>query len=214
MIKVYKSPNPPKSLVKGKRYDEEDVRRQLIDDQRGKCYLCERKAGTEFEIDHVRSQNQYPDERLNWSNLLLICGYCNRKKGNWFDDIPDPTLEHIEELIVQEIDYTNKRARFTPSQPDPAPQVNAIIKLLSSIYNGSKPTRKVKEELFFEQMISVMNLFTRAVNLFLQKRSEVSKNLVREYLRDDEEFLGFKYWIIYSSEELREVFVDECKWNK
>ena len=52
MIKIRKNQRVPQSLTTTKKYDGEDVKRQLLSDQDSKCYLCERLLGTDFEIEH------------------------------------------------------------------------------------------------------------------------------------------------------------------
>lgn len=212
MIQVHKSQEPPKSLSGTGRYDGEDVRRQLISDQREKCYLCESVTGTDFVIDHFHSQRNCLDQVSDWRNLLLTCSYCNMKKGARFDTLLDPTSTPIEERIEQRIDYSHKRASFTSSHHDP--ETESTMDLLSRIFNGSGKIRSVREERFFEKFISEMNLFTSAVNHFLDTRSEKYRSIVSQYLDAGEEYLGFKYWIIRSSDILSEEFQDECRWNR
>lgn len=55
MIRVKKSHNAPSSLNTTSRYDGEDVKQQLLADQNDKCYLCERKRDTDFEIEHHKT---------------------------------------------------------------------------------------------------------------------------------------------------------------
>ena len=51
MIRVYKSPNIPASLISTAAYNGEDVKKQLLADQHDKCYICERYRDTDFEIE-------------------------------------------------------------------------------------------------------------------------------------------------------------------
>ena len=107
MIREKKSENVPASLLKTQLYNGEDVKRQLMEDQHEKCYICERKLTTDFEIEHFKSQNKYPDLAREWSNLFLACGYCNRKKSDSFDNNVNPLTVNIEEDIIQRIDFDN-----------------------------------------------------------------------------------------------------------
>ena len=74
MIKVQKSPNVPSSLTTTTAYDGQDVISQLLADQHDKCYICERNRDTDFEIDHHKSQANYPDLVQEWDNLFMGCG--------------------------------------------------------------------------------------------------------------------------------------------
>ena len=118
MIKVYKSTNIPSSLTKTSAYDGEDVKRQLLADQHDKCYICERNRVTDFEIEHHKSKKNYPDLSQEWDNLFMGCEYCNKKKSNVFDDILNPSICNIEDVIEQRIDYANKKALFLSNIDD------------------------------------------------------------------------------------------------
>lgn len=103
MIKVHKSPNIPSSLTTTAAYDGEDVKRQLLADQHDKCYICERNRDTDFEIEHHKSQTNYPDLVQNWDNLFMGCRYCNGKKSSDFDNTLNPKDCCIEDEIEQGI---------------------------------------------------------------------------------------------------------------
>ena len=60
MIRIKKSLCAPASLSTSKQYDGEDVKEQLMKDQHEKCYICERKLVTDFEIEHFKSASNYP----------------------------------------------------------------------------------------------------------------------------------------------------------
>ena len=92
MIRIAKSKEIPTSLISTRKYNGEDVKEQLLKDQHGKCYICERKLETDFEIEHLRAQSLHPELRQSWANLHLSCGYCNKKKSGDFNNILNPTV--------------------------------------------------------------------------------------------------------------------------
>ena len=69
MIKERKNEKEPSSLLTTSQYDGEDVKAQLLEDQHGKCYICERKMGTDFEIEHFKSKKTI----LNYDKNGQIC---------------------------------------------------------------------------------------------------------------------------------------------
>ncbi len=109
MIRVYKSPNAPRSLSTTQAYNGEDVLRQLESDHYKKCYLCERSLSTDFQVEHLKSQKNHPDLRQDWNNLFWSCGYCNGKKGNDFNNLLDPSVVNIEEEIKQVLNFLQKQ---------------------------------------------------------------------------------------------------------
>jgi len=213
MIKVSKSKDASQSLLIANTYDGEDVKRQLIEDQNSKCYLCERHLITDFEIEHFKSKDNYPELIKDWNNLLLTCRYCNSKKSNNFDNLLNPLTVNIEDEIKQEVDFINQKAIFTlvHSETDLSKK---LIELLQRLFNGSTRIRKIKEEQFFEYFISVINRFQKTVNNYLLDATEQTENEVRAELGIDKEFLGFKYWIIKNNPILNSVFSKDTVWNK
>jgi bacteriophage lambda ninG protein len=214
MIKVFKKPTPPESLTAQKRYDSEEVKQQLIADHQGKCYLCERTVTTDFQVEHLHSQEYFPEEKYAWHNLFLSCSYCNGKKSNLFDNILNPAQEPIESFIIQELDYLNKRAVFKSANVSLSTEVQQTLSLLERIFNGSHKMRKIKEERFFEDFLSKMNAFQKAINNFLVTDNKQTRLALQEELATDREFLGFKYWIIQSNPKLLCEFAKDIIWNK
>ena len=209
MIRVKKSHNAPSSLNTTSRYDGEDVKQQLLADQNDKCYLCERKRDTDFEIEHHKSTHNLVQD---WNNLYMGCGYCNRKKSDSFDNTLVPKDCNIEDEIEHFIDFANKKAVFLSIINDE--QHNETAELLSRIYNGTNQPRTTKEERFFEQAVSVMNRFTDLVMKYQESPTPETAKAVRDELSITKELLGFKYWIIKSDRTLSQVFAADIIWNK
>lgn len=212
MIRVRKSQAAPKSLTTSKAYDGEDVKKQLLQDQFGKCYVCEKECITDFEVEHYKSEKHYPNLRQNWDNLLLACGYCNRKKSDNFDNLLNPVQDSIESEIEQTIDYVHKKAVFVPQNTDTS-HLKAV-RLLETVFNGTHHSRKIKEEQFFEYFLGVMNRFQESVCDYLISPNAANFEAVRDELSINKEFLGFKYWIIKSNPTLEAAFGKDIIWNK
>lgn len=212
MIRVYKSKEAPLSLSSCKKYDSEDIKSQLANDQKGKCYICERKRDTDFEIDHLKSQSNNPDLVYCWDNIFLICGYCNKKKSNMFDNILVPNVDSIEEIIAQTISFENKKAIFASTSN--SEKCNQTIKLLNSIFNGANQgLRTLKEERMFKSLVSCINQFNGLIKAFFDNPNANFQNNIREELNIESEFLGFKYQIIKNNPILLKVFAPDIVWN-
>lgn len=52
MIKVYKSDKAPEKLAEA-GYTCEEVKQAILNDQKDKCYLCERKVTTDYQVEHI-----------------------------------------------------------------------------------------------------------------------------------------------------------------
>lgn len=212
MIKVYKSTIIPSSLITTKAYNGEDVKRQLLTDQHDKCYICERKHDTDFEIEHHKSQTNHPDLVQDWNNLFIGCRYCNGKKSNSFDNILNPITCCIEDEIEQRIDFLNKKALFVAKIKDS--QHDETIRLLERVFNGTKRVREIKEEKFFERVYSIINRFSELILQYLNNPDVNTEKAVKDELAIDKELLGFKYWIIRDTPLLYKTFAQDIIWNK
>ena len=211
MIRERKSENVPSSLLTTSQYDGEDVKAQLLEDLHEKCYICERKLGTDFEIEHFKSKNNYPELRQEWTNLFLACGYCNKKKSSPFVDNLYPLDTNIEDEIEQRIDFSSNKASFVTTIDD-VPHQNTV-RMLHVFYNGKKKMRVIKEERFFDEAKQKMNRFLEKVNTFLMEPTPANRALVAAELSIEQEMLGFKYWVIRDN-HLEAEFKDEIVWNK
>ena len=212
MIRVRKSVSQPHSLSSTKAYDGEDVKRQLDTDQYNKCYLCERVCGTDFLVEHLRSQENYPRLIQSWDNLLLGCSYCNGKKSDAYDNILNPLTVNVEDEIEQRIDLLNKQSLFVAVSDDDAHR--KTVELLSRLHNGTKHLRNTKEEHFIEYIIAVVNDFRTVIQTYQSQQNPQTEKAVREELGADKELLGFKYLIIKDNPELYAVFGNDMVWNK
>lgn len=218
MIRERKSEKVPSSLLTTSQYDGEDVKAQLLEDQHEKCYICERRLITDFEIEHYRSQKNYPILTNTWSNLFLSCRYCNGKKRNSFDDNIYPSLINIEDEIIQRIDFEKNEAVFLSMVEEDMIHRNTI-NMLHVLYNGrlihsgKQIIRKTKEKRFFDYTKQIMNSFLEKVNTFLMEPTPANRALVAAELSIEQEMLGFKYWVIRDN-HLETEFKDEIVWNK
>jgi uncharacterized protein (TIGR02646 family) len=143
---ITKGPEPP-SLTEHRfqehsDYDnyqhKDDLRFTLASEQRGLCCYCMGRirgnAGA-MKIEHWRSQANYPDEQLDYSNLLAACiggegqpeqlQYCDRKKQNlalqWN---PSNPLHHIETRVRYDPDGTIRADEGTFND-----QLNEVLNL-------------------------------------------------------------------------------------
>ena len=212
MIQLQKTTTAPASLANKDKYYGEDVIDLLAKDHYDKCYICERQLTTDFQVEHLHSQEHYPDEKYNWENLFFVCSYCNGKKSANFDGIVNPTKEAIEEKIVQKLNYRDNKADFIRN--DTSKAIEQTIILLKRIFNGKNAIRKVREEKFFKEFISKMNNFEKAINDYLSAPTPETKEVIRELLSIEQEFLGFKYWIIKNNPTLFREFSNNIIWNK
>lgn len=205
MIQVYKNPVAPPSLAKEISWNHDDVVAQLREDQHCKCYLCERKLITDFQVDHLQSRNNFPHLIYEWNNLFLCCFYCNGKKSDHFDNILNPALTDIEDIITQKMDFPNAKAAFT-NRGIPSPQTAETIKLLCRIFNGTTGIRNIREQAFYDYAKSKISDFQALLLSWLETESPEAEQAIMEELSGAAEFTAFKRHLIRINPRLRSRF--------
>lgn len=71
--------------------DYKDWRQDLIDRIGNYCSYCNMVLNDSPQVEHVTAQDIDPAKRLEWDNMVLGCGPCNRAKSNK----PCPTDTHF-----------------------------------------------------------------------------------------------------------------------
>ena len=212
MIRVYKRHDAPEAL-EACGYNHDEVKRALLEDQYEKCYLCERKLTTDYQVEHIVSQKGDESKINDWDNLFVACNYCNDRKKNNFDDIPLPDRMNFEDVIQQGCDMASKTAIFTTSEDDN--KVKKLMSLLDRLYNGKNPgKRNLMEERFWNLFVDDYVGFLGRLHAYIDNRNQDTYQLVVDDLYQDAPILGFKYNFIKHNTELFEIFKDEMKWNK
>lgn len=52
------------------------------------CMACKRKIGRwgDINVDHIKPRKYWPELQNDPDNLQILCGACNKKKGNTIGD--------------------------------------------------------------------------------------------------------------------------------
>lgn len=90
------------------RYNQRDVREQLIKMYDDRCCYCESKVSVQSygRIEHLRPRAKFPEQTYSWDNMHWSCERCNGVKGDsWDEDAPvlDPTRDNICDYITENI---------------------------------------------------------------------------------------------------------------
>lgn len=212
MIRVHKREEAPIEL-QTHGYGDDEVKKALLKDQREKCYLCERKMTTDYEVEHLVSQNGDESKTNDWDNLFVACNYCNDRKKHLYDDIPQPNSMNFEDIIQQGCDMLSKKASFHTTEQDE--KVHKLVSLLERLYNGKNPLRRnLMEERFWNQFVEEYSSFLRRLHAYLKHQSPENYQLIIDDLNLDSTILGFKYNYIKHNAKLYALFRDEMTWNR
>lgn len=212
MIRVRKSENAPEELATN-GYKDDQVKRAILDDQDEKCYICERKVTTDYQVEHLVPQAKNDEEANDWSNLYIACNYCNDKKKTSFDNLAHPDTYNVEEVIVHSFDAMKEQVVFTTTSTDPG--VLQTVKLLERMFNGTNPPKRVlMETRFYNQFKMRYNHFQSVVHDYLAGRTEEMRPVIENLIGIKSDFLAFKYAVIMGNETLRRDFGEMVRWNK
>lgn len=212
MIRVKKTMPPPERLHTAGCNDDSVVR-QMHADQNGKCYLCETRMITDFEVEH-RHSVAHQGGKDDWKNIFLACSYCNDKKGARFDDILNPVECNVEEMIEHVYNSSTKEFLFRASVKANA-ATDETIRLLTLIFNGANPRMlKIREEEFRRKFLYEYNGFLERIVRYLKSPSAETEHPVLDDLAQTSEYLAFKYQVIVSNQKLAAKFGNAVRWNK
>ena len=107
------------SLGEAKRrnttYNTPEVTAALREMFHGKCYICENRDITSWQIEHLRPHREEKNLKYDWDNLFLACAHCNNTKLAKYDPIIDCTKEDVEKLIAFIKSGPSKKLTNSPS---------------------------------------------------------------------------------------------------
>lgn len=61
-----------------------------------KCYICENKSASSFQIEHLRPHKRNADLKYDWNNLFWSCAHCNNLKNAGYEPILDYSQVDVE----------------------------------------------------------------------------------------------------------------------
>lgn len=94
-------------------WNHDDIKTSLLSFSHNKCAYCESKVGEQssyVEVEHFKDKKDYPDDVVNWDNLLPSCKHCNGSKSD-HDVISEPIINPCEMSPQEHIYLENYRIR-------------------------------------------------------------------------------------------------------
>lgn len=82
------------------------IKESLLLSTHNKCAYCEcllNKESNYLEVEHFHYKDKYPDEVVEWDNLLPSCKRCNTTKGSYdtyINDFVNPSITNPKEHII------------------------------------------------------------------------------------------------------------------
>lgn len=192
-------------------YNTDCVNQALREVFHGKCYICENKQSTSYQIEHLIPHRRNSNLKYDWNNLFLVCAHCNNVKLAKYDPILDCTKERVEKLIAfRKSGYfgTDEKLEFIP-QEEETEAVKNTVALLKDVYYGTTPQKKMESTVLRRTLRHDLSKFKEYVREYQEAEDEEEKedmgNLLKQELRDSSAFAAFKRWLIWDHEMYAEL---------
>lgn len=128
--------------------DKDDIRLALLDEQGYLCAYCMQRISTDtMKIEHWHSQSKYPDEQLDYKNMLACCKggegnisehqYCDTAKGNKSLKYNPSNPQHH---VLLKIKYKLKDGEICSENDDFNEQLNDVLNLNLAMLKNNRKT--------------------------------------------------------------------------
>lgn len=195
-----------KAKAGGRNVNTPEVVRALNTLFHGKCYICEDKTSTTYEVEHFAPHGGKRELKYAWDNLFWSCGHCNNTKGPRYWPLLDCTKEDVDEEIsfVKEGYFgTEERLVFTPL--DEREQTENTVKLLRDVYYGTTPQKKLEANILRKKVREELTRFISYVRNYYDEQNpslkEDLESLLRMELSAGSPFAAFKRWMIKGNKD-------------
>lgn len=219
MIRINRKLEPPKVLEEEKKkskgtYNKKEVLDALKIVFNKKCYICENKNVTSYNIEHLRPhKDENIDLKFSWENLFLACAHCNNIKLANYENILDCTKVDVDELIA-----FRKKGNFSWDENieiialKNSTEIDETVELLQKVYTGTTEMKKLECSNIKKELRNEITKFIDAINDFNEsdgEDKEDAKNLISKHLKSNSPFAAFKRWIVRDNNENLSEFLQE-----
>lgn len=191
-------------------YNTEGVNRALREIFYGKCYICENKKATSYQIEHLIPHRGDEKLKYDWQNLFLSCAHCNNIKSDKYEPVLDCTKEPVEKLIAfRKKGYfgSEERLEFTACVENDE-KIKNTIALLEDAYYGTTPQKKMEAKIIRKELREELSKFKEYVREYQEAEDEEEKediDLLKRELKDSSAFTAFKRWLIWDNNMYSEI---------
>lgn len=200
-----------KAKAKHITYNTENVNAALHEIFHGKCYICENKHGSSYQIEHLIPHHGKEELKYDWNNLFWACAHCNNTKSGCDDVILDCTKEDVDQRIAfRKEGYFGTTERFVFVPLDEHEDTKNTVTLLQNVYYGTTPQKKIEARILRKQLRENVSKFKGYIRDYeeLEQGSEEKEDLeilIKRELSEKSEFTAFKRWLIRDNEKLAEL---------
>ncbi len=186
-------------------YNTLEVNSALREMFHNKCYVCENKQVTSYNIEHLYPHRNNKGLKYDWNNLFLSCAHCNNTKLGKYEPIIDCTVENVEELIAfRKKGYFGTDEELVFEKLDLRTETINTVNLLNEVYYGSTPQKKMEAKILRRILRKELSGFKEFVREYKEAEDDEKEDLeclLKLQLSDSSPFAAFKRWLIRDNKE-------------
>lgn len=195
-------------------YNTPEVNAALFEMFHGKCYICENKDCTSYQIEHLRPHKGNIELKYDWNNLFLSCSHCNNIKREKYDPILDCSLTDVDLKIA-----FRRKGNFGSDEAyefealDDGIEIRNTIELLIEIYHGNTAQKKLEAVHIRRKLRRNLYDFKIMIREYEEAEDmdkEDYKYAIRKEVRPGAAFAAFKRWLLRDNRERYEELLRFC----
>lgn len=190
---------------KGTTYNTPEVNQALHEMFHGKCYICENKEGSSYQIEHLMSHKEDDDLKYDWNNLFWVCAHCNNVKLGRYDNILDCTKENVDEVIAfRKKGYFGNDETLEFVALDDRKSTKSTVLLLQNVYYGETAQKAIESKIIRKKLREELSYFKNLVREYKEAEGSDKEDLeilLQRELKNSSAFTAFKRWLIKDNKE-------------
>lgn len=198
-------------------YNKPEVNEALVEMFRGKCYICENKEGSSYQIEHLKPHRGNPDLKYDWNNLFWVCAHCNNIKNANYEPILDCSQVEVDKKIAfrkEGFFGVQEKFVFNPLEDDKV--VHNTVSLLRVAYYGDTPQKKIEARNLRKSLRNDLSKFKNLVREYDEAEDYDKEDLkcaIRREVSINAPFAAFKRWVLWDNREKYKDLVEFCSLN-
>lgn len=196
-------------------YNTKEVNAALQEMFFGKCYLCENKEITSYQIEHLHPHKGNIELKYDWNNLFLSCAHCNNIKSDKYEPILDCSKEPIDEIIAfKRSGYFGTQEKLEFFALDERIETKNTVKLLQEVYYGTTPQKKMEAKIIRKKLRQELSKFKEYIREYQEAEGEDKEDLlyaIKKELKESSLFTAFKRWLLRENKEYYSELIKNLK---
>lgn len=194
-----------RSLCKAKAsnttYNTPEVNAALVEMFHGKCYICENKRASSFQIEHLQPHKGNIDLKYDWGNLFWSCAHCNNLKNARYEPILDCSQVDVDlKVAFRKKGYFGTDETYEFVALENSIEVKNTVELLYASYYGNTPQKKLEAANIRRALRRSLSDFKNMIREY-EEAEEYDKEdlryLIRAEVSTGSSFTAFKRWLLW-----------------